>query len=69
MKITIDVNQKLDECGDKFLDERDFEIQFDFSSDKADWRYVNCTVDGKKNCMILKSDLKQLLRVLEIENK
>ena len=60
-KVTITVNQQLDECGDEFLGERDFEIEFDFDEDP---KYVICVIDGKPNCYIKASDLLVVLAVV-----
>ncbi len=61
-RLTINVNQHLGQVGDEFLDERDFEIEFDFgrSSD-----YVVCIIDGKPDCYIKRSDLLIVLTVFQ----
>jgi hypothetical protein len=61
VRVTVPVNQQLDLCGDEFLDERDFEIEFCFN--KGD-KYITCVIDGMKDCIIKKEDLLSVLRIL-----
>lgn len=64
-KLTIAVNQQLDKVGGEFLDERDFEIEFDFSRDD---NYVVCVIDDKQDCYIKRSDLLMVLALLKSSN-
>ena len=63
-KVIIKVVESLDKCGDSFLDQRTFDIEFDLDSSNEFW--VNCTIDGRENCGIRKEDLKQLIAVIRI---
>ena len=58
-RLTINVSQQLDPCGDKFLNKRNFEIEFFLP---INWGgEVQCTIDGKENCLIKCRDLITLL--------
>lgn len=62
--ITIPVNQQLNQCGDEFLNERDFEMVCDVDSHDE---YVIATIDRKPDCYIKKSDLLALVAVMRIK--
>jgi|APSaa5957512622_1039677.scaffolds.fasta_scaffold316910_1 hypothetical protein len=63
-KMIIEINQQLDQCGDEFLDEIDFNAEFDLDSENHN--YVSFAFGKYKNCFIKRDDLARLCLALKI---
>lgn len=60
IKLSVPVTEQLDQCGDEFLDEREFYIDFEVLD--TDW--IRCTIDGRPNIFIEKSAILTLATLI-----
>lgn len=60
--VVISANEQLDLCGSEFLDERDFDIEFEILPDNE---FIRCTIDGRPNIFIEKSAILKLAAMIK----
>ena len=61
-KMIINVNQQLDQCGNEFLDETDFNMEVNLDPGNLD--YVSFTFGKYEDCFIKRDDLAKLCLAL-----